>query len=56
MDTLDDFENNQKVLYFGGVFGLASKTVKLKDLVAMLRAILEGVRLLLGMALTLAME
>ena len=32
MDTLDDFENNQKILYFGRVFGLASKTVKPKDL------------------------
>ena len=31
-DTLDGFENNQKILYFGRVFGLASKTVKPKDL------------------------
>ena len=27
IDTLDGFENNQKILYFGRVFGLASKTV-----------------------------
>ena len=43
MDTLDDFENNQKILYFGRVFGLASKKVKPKDLVAMLHTIWEGV-------------
>ena len=33
----------KKILYFGRVFGLASKTVKPKDLVVMLRAIWEGV-------------